>query len=181
MTLNPQNDDNAGYIDESIVGVEGAYVTETQPHDAGDDVDHAVEVVPETFSGPTVAEILVDLRGDVCVPTEGDWVLVAYRTNGRPVVLGTRYGDNDNIPEFEPGERVVGHPETDSYVRLANDGSILVEADDGTTIECTSDGDIVLNEGQTAPIVDITTTTDSDGHVTSIDVTRADGVFVPSN
>jgi len=168
--LNPFTDDGRGSVTDSLLALEGGTVTQAPDHTPGDDVQHHVEVQLDMFEGAVIAEVLVDQRGDVAIPAEGDRVLVGFRVNGRPVVLGTRYGEGDDIPQYEAGERVIGHPETDSYVRLANDGTIYVE----------SDGEVVVNDGEARPIVDVETSSDGDGHVTSIDVTRADGVFVPS-
>lgn len=169
--MNPNSDDGSqGWLDGQIIGVEGARVVTAPSHDAGDDVRHHVEVKPDTFDEPILADVRVGLTGDACIPTEGSRVTIAYRPSGRPHVVGTRYADGDDIPAYEAGERIIGHPLSNAHVRLASDGTVHVEGD----------GDVVVNGGGTRPVTDVATTTDADGHVTDVSVTRADGVFVPS-
>lgn len=162
-----------------IVSIEQADVLTVKSHQSGDNISHEVQIDSRYFEEPVIAAITVNQIGDITVPTQGDRVIVAYQIDGRPIILGTIYTSNDTLPDFEPGERIIGHPMTDSYVRLATDGTIHVEGDGGNTIELQPDGSIVLNGGSTQPVTDVQTTTDVDGHVTSVSLTRADGIYVP--
>lgn len=179
MNPHSNNDGGASTSPRAIVGYEAATVTTVPSHTAGDGTSHAIMVVPDGHDSPRSAEVPVDQHGDVSLPQEGDPVYVGYKRNGRTIVLGTRYGEDDSIPAFEEGERVIGHPLSDSHVRFAADGTLHVEGDDGNTIELRPDGTIVVNDGSNNPVTDIETSTDSDGHVTSISVTKSDDVYVP--
>ncbi len=179
--MNPNNDDSSrNWMDGEIIGLEGAEVTTAPSHTPDDDINHHIEVKPDTFNEPIPAEVKVEQKGDVSIPTEGSRVIVGYRVNGRPLVLGSRYAKEESVPEYEAGERVIGHPLSDAHIRLASDGSVRVEADNGNTIELESGGSVVVNDGNTQPVTDVSTTSDTDGYVTNVSLTRADGVFVPS-
>lgn len=179
--MNPQDDDSSRqYLQNEIIGIEGANVTDAPTHVSGDDVRHHVKVRPDTFDQSIPADVRISHQGDVCIPTEGSRVVIGYRPNGRALVLGGRYAQGDTIPPFEPGERIVGHPTTDSEVHLHNDGSVTVEGDSGNTIELGTDGTVTINDGNTAPVTNIETTKDADGDINDITLIRADGVFVPT-
>lgn len=170
--MNPYADNDRDWSGGEIVGLEGATVITAPDHSSGDNVNHAIEVKPYTFDEPTPADVRVDQRGDVLIPTEGSRVIIGYRVNGRPLVLGSRYSSDDTIPDYQAGERVIGHPLTNSHVRLAADGTIHVEGDGGNTVELQPNGDVVINGGATLPVTDVDFTNET--------VTRADGVYLPS-
>jgi len=157
-----------GNINEQIIAFEEATVFTV------------IEITNDDIQEPEPAEVVVPQNGDVCLPTEGDTVMVGYRRNGRPLVVGTQYTDSTDIPPFEEGERVIGHPTSDSTIRFTTDGTIRLTHDAGTTVELTNDGSVVIDNGNTQPVTDVATTTDSDGHVTGVSLTRADGVYLPS-
>lgn len=181
MSLNPNEESLTESGDRyDTVGFESAEVVTAPTHVSGDNVGHHVEVIPDKLDEPVTADVRVDQSGDVAIPTEGERVIIGYRTNSRPIVLGTRYSLSDDIPEFEPGERVIGHSLTDGHIRLDTDGTITVTAaNDTATITIGADGTIQINDGQTKPITDVETTTDGDGHVTDITVTRSNNVYLP--
>jgi len=86
--------------------------------------------------------IVVSHTGDVEIPTEGSRVLIAYRPNERAVVIGQRYQKGDSVPPYKPGERVIGHPTTDSTIRMNEDGSVTITNDAESTITLQKDGAI---------------------------------------
>jgi len=165
---------------ESIVGFDEATVITADTHTSSDEVGHEVTVEPDLIDGSEIAEVLFAQTGDITIPEEGDRVLIGYRIDAKPVVLGSRYPRDATIPEYEPGERRIGHPASDSYIMFHADGSVTIEDDSGTTVTLDANGDVTVNGGSTQPVTDVSTSTDGDGHVTSISLTRADGVFVPS-
>ncbi len=180
MGLNPTiREQDTTWKDNNTIGVEGAEVTRTQTHTQGDDVGHAVYVKPDTLDRDVLADVATAQTGDVYIPEEGSRVIIGYRVNERPIVLGQRYQIDDTIPEFEPGERVIGHPLSNSHIRLAKDGSITVKGDGGNTIELASDGSVTINGGSANPVTDVTTSTDADGHVTSISLTKSSNIYIP--
>lgn len=183
MTLNPQADSptEGNWWDDSFAAVEAAEVVNAKAHTGGDGVGHHVEVQPYSMQQSDVASVLTAQLGDTVIPEEGDHVLVAHRLDGRPVVLGAEYGSNDTVPDFQPGERRIGHPASDSHVRFKTDGSVEVVGANGNEITLNADGTITINDGTTAPVTDVSTQTDADGHVTDVTVTRADGILLPSN
>lgn len=178
--MNPSdNDDIQQWKGGQNTVLEEATVFTVPTHTSSDDVGHIIEIVSDTIDEPQPAEVVASQSGDVCLPSEGDTVIVGHRLNGRPQVLGTQYEDANNIPAFEEGERVIGHPASSTHVRFRTDGSVLVDGANGNSIELQADGDIVINGGTTAPIIDISTTKDADGHVTDVSFTRTSNVFVP--
>jgi len=181
MGLNPANDEtNTDWKDENTIGAEGATVTQTKAHSKGDDVGHTIFVKPDTMEREIPADVGVSQTGDVEIPTEGSRVLIAYRVNERPTVLCQRYTPNDDLPEFEPGERVIGHPLSESHIRLAKDGSITIKGDGGNTIKLASDGSVTINDGSTKAIKDVQAgSTNSEGGITSLDITRSNDVYLP--
>lgn len=184
MGLNPQNEQVSSPIDtSSVIGLEGATVIDTESHSEGDNIGHEVKIKPDTIDSTLTADVAVGLLGDVTIPEVGNRVIIGYRVSSSPIVLGTRYRDSETIPDFEPGERIIGHPASDNYIRLQNNGTIHVESGGGATVELQTDGDVVVNDGSTKPVTDVTvnTTTDADGHVTdvSLNITRTSDVFIP--
>lgn len=180
--MNPHEDDERdSWRYPDIERIEGGVVTTVNEHVQGDNIAHEVWVRPDSYDGDLPTEIIVTAKGDTSIPMEGQRVLVGHRTDARPIVLGQRYEEGDDVPPFKEGERRVGHPASDSYVRLLADGSMVVNGHNGNKIELKADGTVVINEGTTQPVTDVSTTTDADGHVTSISLTRADGVSLPSN
>lgn len=168
--VNPYSSVGNGSSNGNIVGLETARVVTAPSHEDGDGGCHAVEVTPEMMDESVIADVRVGQVGDVAIPSEGSKVIIGYRVNGRPIVLGQRYSENDDIPDYESGERVIGHPLSDARVRLASDGTVHVEGD----------GEVVVNGGSARPVTDVSASTDSDGNVTDISLTRADGVYLPS-
>jgi len=198
MGLNPTESGNPDdWRDETTIGLEGATVINTQTHREGDNISHEIYVRPDTMDTDVVADVGINQTGDVQIPQEGSRVIIGYRANERPIVVGQRYSANETIPEFEPGERVIGHPLSDSNIRLATNGSVTVTDDDGTTITLdgageitlsTSDGttvsiangDVVINGGTTQAVTDVTPgETNDNGGITSLSVSRSPSVYVP--
>jgi hypothetical protein len=181
MGLNPTlQEQETKWKDNSTIGVEGAEVTRTQAHTQGDEVGHSVYVKPDTLDRDILADVATTQTGDVCIPEAGSRVIIGYRVNERPIVLGQRYQIDDTIPDFEPGERVIGHPLSDSHIRLAKDGSITIKGDGGNTIELASDGSVTINGGSTKAIKNVEAGgTNSEGGITSLDITRSSDVYIP--
>jgi hypothetical protein len=158
-----------------FVSVRTATVTSAQANDG-----HDVRVSPFATEVSVPASVRVAQTGDVLVPEEGDTVYVGYRANGEVVILGARYDPEDSVPDYQPGERVVGHPASDTRIRFHSDGSLTVEGENGNTVELAADGSVIVNDGDTAPVTGVSTSTDGDGHVTSVSVSRASDVLVPT-
>jgi hypothetical protein len=175
MTLNPQ----AAPDGQHIVAVDKAEVISADASGPSG-TEHAIVVSPEHTAQNKPALVMENAGGDVTLPTEGEDVLIGQTDSGTFYVLGRTYQPDDTVPTLAPGERRIGHPLSDSAVTLHKDGTVTIEGDSGTTVSIKPNGDVVINGGSTAPITDVQTSTDGDGHVTSIDITRAEGVFVPS-
>jgi hypothetical protein len=178
--MNPNNDDNSGWRETEIIGLEGGVVTTVESHDPdNDNRGHVCWVSPDTYDGDELMEIGVSHHGSLVVPNEGQRVLFTRRNDTLPTVVATRYEEGEEVPAYEPGERRVSHPASDSYVHFYTDGSIEVYGHNGNTIELKIDGSIVLNGGTNSLVTDVSTTTDSDGHVTSISLTKSSDIYVP--
>lgn len=98
-----------------------------------DDSTHNAVVSPlsnavtDTESGPVVADVAVDAVGDVCLPSEGNLVIVGKFNNGRVVVLKSIYSAEDDVREYTSSERHVG---TDANDLVLHGSSIDIDASD---------------------------------------------------
>lgn len=173
--FNSSEDNSLGPIRSITTGV----VTSAPSHTAGDNIKHHVTVSPDFTESEFPAEVGIMAQGDVSVPTEGTPVYLAMQPDGRAIVLGERYNRDDTIPDYEAGQRRVGHPLTDSHIELQADGTVHIENDAGTTVELQPDGDVVIDGGTERPVTDVSTSTDADGHVTGITLTRSSNVYIP--
>lgn len=180
MGLNPYNSNKPHeWKDSESIGLEGATVTRTKPHEEGDDVGHVVFVQPDTVEEDVAADVAVNQTGDVQIPDVGSRVVIGYRVNERPLVLGQRYSVGDTVPPFAPGERVIGHPSSDSSIRLSDNGSVTITGDSGVSVELTTDGTVVVNDGDTKAVTDVqAASTNDNGGITSLDITRSDSILV---
>lgn len=81
-----------------------------------DDAAHRVAIVPLTSTGrgetstqPSSATVLVDQKGDISVPSEGDLVLFGRLKNRDHIVIGTIYSKESTIRDYHSEERHIGH------------------------------------------------------------------------
>jgi len=170
--MNPKNSNEArSWASNNLFTLESGTVTRAPSNTPSDGDGHGVQVTTEFRDEPFTATVRVDQIGDAYIPQEGDDVLLGYQLDGTPTVLGSLYTRDDEEPYFRPGERVVGHPPTDSMIRLLPDGTVRVNSDGGGTIELGTDGSIKLNDGSVEPIVGVDFTNET--------VTRTNNIFVP--
>lgn len=179
MGLNPHAAAGTGNTEQMDIFV--GEVVSTPAKSGPDGRNHTVTVSPEHTDGEVAAIVGESVSGDVSLPIEGTRVLCVVGYGGTVHLLGRLYDADESVPSLPVGERRVSHPLSDANVTFRGDGSVVMETDDGTSVELTDDGDVVIDGGGTRPVMDIGTTTDGDGHVTSIDITRADGVYLPSD
>lgn len=174
---------------QSVRDQEGLDLARVVESESGTQHQVIVEVVTrlgdnevELSGVPMPAFALTQSEGDISQPSEGDFVVIGYLRSDQAVVLGYTYTRFTSPPQYDVGDRRVSNDE-DSHVTVEEDGTIVVDAE-GTTVEVETNGDVTIDGGGTKPITNVTanTSTDADGHVTnvSLDITRADGVFVPS-
>lgn len=140
-------------------------VDAVEPHDGGTGV-HAVKIIPEMYTPgeeneKLEVEIPVSLLGDVTIPEIGDRIIYAYRENGRAIGLAYRYSETDEIPEYKEGERVIGHPVSDSYIRFNEDGTLSIEDDGNTKITLDTTNNVIVK--------DTITVVDNDGNEITFD------------
>ncbi len=128
--------------------------------------DHTVKVATPS-SGQVEAEVLVGAGGDFYLPPVDSVVTIAYFADETPAVIGCEYKHLD-ISRLPGGERRIGHHGSNSHILLKNDGSIQITLDDSTTVNI-NNGTLSIDGGSTPVVTDVTTTTDADGHVTSVD------------
>jgi len=111
-----------------------------------------------------LCDVLTTSGGDTLYPSVGETAVFARRTTGRPLLLGT-FGE---AAEIEEGERIIGHSGSDTHLRLNNDGTIDIIPDGATSAVLTvSSNGLEFTDMQV--MTDVSTTTDADGHVTSVD------------
>ena len=197
MGLNPARDDEEQneYRDLNAIGVEGATVIE-RPSVTNGEQPHAVRVVPDTLDESIVADVAVPATGDAFLPEPNSRVTIAYRPSEEPIVLNERYQDGDSPPTVSPGERVIGHPASESILRLKPDGGIViigetevtvtnttdavVQIEDDGTISVAGDTDVVINDGDTRAVTDVSPSgRNNEGGITGIEITRSPNVYLP--
>jgi len=106
----------------------------------------------------------------------------------------------DQAPTYQPNERRLGHTGSRANIRFESDGLIVLESTEDkqkrtTTVEMDpitgsitvttreettftiEDGAVRVNDSDTGVVTDITTSTDSDGHVTSVSPIRSDTLY----
>ena len=97
--------------------------------------------------------IAVPTKGDVALPRVGDIIAVIHGEADREAMVGVVYS-GDTAPDFERGERVIGHRYSDSAIRIKRRGQIEIDApfvyaprreDDPTNAE---DGAVWYNESE---------------------------------
>lgn len=155
--MNPHEDDERdSWRYPDIERIEGGVVTTVNEHVKGDDVAHEVWVKPDSYEGDLTTEMVVGATGDVLMPEEGQRVLLAHRTDAKPIILAARYQEgkeNDDVPPFKEGERRIGHPTTDAHVRYRVDDTLVVAShhgnsdlkDDKPDLDVKDDDSLILN------------------------------------
>lgn len=129
---------------------------------------HTVSVQRNGIVVSTDAPILNPVHGDYYIPPSGAPVMTVPSSRNNHNVIAT-YTPPVPTPSLQPGERVVSHPLSTASVKFNADGSLDIQGD----------AKIRINGGGVGVITDIDTTTDSDGHVTSIDLVRNDNITLP--
>ena len=165
---------------EGVFGVPGPTLIRATVTNADPDNEkvHIVEVKPEGFDTAFPAELPVEMVGDAHVPTENAKVLLGLKSTGGLTVITQRYGGQPNqIPSYEAGERVIGHPLSDTQIRLDVNGDAHIRHESGMTVTVDASG-VHVNGGTKNAVSDITTTKNADGYVTDVDVKRSDSVYI---
>lgn len=108
-----------------------AKVVQARPHDPDDPQQQAYHTARVRVYGESstfLAPILTSMAGDAHVPPVGSDVAVMYGPNEKPWIIGYWYPVNEDRepPEYLPGERVIGSPLSDSYMKIAADGHVEI-------------------------------------------------------
>lgn len=117
-----------------------AKVVQAASHDR-DDPDakgyHTARVRVYGESSTQVAPILTSMAGDAHVPPVGSDVAVIYGPNEKPWIIGFWYAVNEDRepPNYQPGERVIGHPDTESSIRIRKDGHIRIITEGNSAVD----------------------------------------------
>jgi hypothetical protein len=129
--MNPQDNTATTVPNSTEIGtLELMRVTTANAHQTPtDQIEHHVQVQRSLFEEPQTAVVMPTQIGDIYVPQEGDLVIVGHRTDGPPVILGSYYSADYSLPLYKPGERRIGHPASDSYIRLKQNGTIQIQHD----------------------------------------------------
>jgi hypothetical protein len=132
-----------------------------------DNGETVVSVQSATVPTDGTAVVLPNVHGDSYVPPKGTPVLLAQLASSETIVLKAPTPNVDS-PTLDEGERIISHPTSESVVKFNADG----------TLDIHGDGVVRINGGSKGAITDITTSTDGDGHVTDVSVTRNDDVLL---
>lgn len=183
VSVNPHNTDETESRAVAKASIRQGYVSDY------DTEKNTIEIQPigegkETGAAlSTTMTATVSSNGDIAIPDSDEdsalYAIYARVDNGTPYVLGFYYDDKTHtIPQANAGERKLGHQATDSEIYFRKDGSLLIESDSGATIELTASGETIINGGTKGVIHDVSTTTDADGHVTSISLSRRSDILI---
>lgn len=109
-------------------------------------------------------EVLTTTKGDEWYPSLRESVVVAKQIDGTPLIIGT---PPSNEGEIAAGERIIGHGASDFHFHFRNDGTVEIIPDGQSSAVLTIDSN-GLHFADNSVVTDIDTTTDTDGHVTSV-------------
>lgn len=117
-----------------------AKVVQARPHDRDDEDQKAYHTARVRVYGEQstqLAPVIVSLPGDAYVPTVGSDVAVMYGPNEKPWIIGSWYAVNEDRepPSYQPGDRIIGHPDTESYFKIGKDGHIEVRTEGNQRID----------------------------------------------
>jgi len=148
---------------------------------------HTVKVYTAT-QGQFEAEVLLSAGGGFYLPPIDSRVMIQYLADDTPVVIGSEYTEVSHLSERPAGgERIIGHPLSNSHVFFDNNGNITISGDDSTNISIDITGgmsvdiggeSISVNDGSTPVVTDVSTTKDSEGHVTDISLTTNNSILL---
>jgi len=128
---------------------------------------HHVAVQETRIPADTPLPVVPPVHGDFYVPPEGTPVLVIYTGENRGVVIGSPVPQTTS-PAVTGGERILSHPKSDANVRFNTDGTLDIYGD--TTVR--------INGGSKGVVHDVSTTTDAQGHVTSVSLQRRTDILI---
>jgi hypothetical protein len=146
MGLNPSTTEThaRSSTTEAIVGFDVVTVTSVRENTAANSVEHAIKVESDYFDGTTTAEVPVTHEGDVAIPKQGDRVIIGYRREGQPLVVGGRYTPDAKLPPYKAGERRISPSAANSFLKFNADGTVLLADESGHGIKLQNDGTIKL-------------------------------------
>jgi hypothetical protein len=122
----------------------------------------------------------LDVQSDdaIVINPSGQYKDVRLKDDGRLAV--NLDGATSHIDLKDSDSAAVNWTGDDTDVRLKNDGRIVINYTNGKLFEIDpTTGEVTIDEGTNNPVTDVSTTTDSDGHVTSISLTKSLDVYVP--
>lgn len=139
--MNPHSQDEQAIQRHAPLAVMRATVTDAFPkQDDESGPYHRVTVRVYGDPSPHEATVLAPSRGDVNVPTVGDDVAVAFGPNEKPFIIGYWYPANKvqdgrvDLPDYEPGERIIGTPHNTSFISISKDGTITIKTEDDAPV-----------------------------------------------
>lgn len=108
-----------------------AEVVQARPHDRDDPNQkgyHTARIRVYGEESTQLAPVLTSMVGDAYVPTVNSDVAVMYGPNEKPWIVGSWYpvDEDREPPNYQPGERIIGHPDTGSYFKIAKDGHLEI-------------------------------------------------------
>jgi hypothetical protein len=170
MTGNPfQHSVGSAEQATSLSRLERARVVSSKSHVDGDGVGHVIEVRSDFYDQSIPAQLLTSMTGSAHIPEAGQSVLLAYRTEGYPIALGTIYDEKQSPPSFDVRERVVGNG-SGSEVRIKPNGDIHVLRKNGPPVTITETA-VSVGDGNQGVVTDVDFASET--------VSRSDTLFVP--
>lgn len=113
--------------------------------------------------------VLPTVAGDYYVPPEEAPVVVSPIDQNTYAVVGTGIPSTAEHGAIDPGERIISHPLSDANIHFHTDGSLDVN----------SSNEVRINNGSQGAITDVSAaSTNSNGGITSLDITRSENILL---
>lgn len=132
---NPHSTDEDAVQHAAPIPVLQARVESVDSHTGDQAPYHTATIRVYGDPSPYQATVVTPSRGDVNVPVEGEDVAVAFGPSGQPYIVGSWYAADKvsdgrvNLPDYEPGERIIGTPHNSSYIKIEKSGRIEMVTD----------------------------------------------------
>lgn len=137
--MNPHTQDDSKVQRSVAPPVAKARVVQAARHDRDGETKgyHTVRVRVYGETSTFLAPVLTMGAGDAHIPPVGSNVAVMYGPNEKPWVVGYWYATNEDRepPEYLPGERVIGTPLNESYMKIAADGHIEIRTEGNRRVD----------------------------------------------
>lgn len=113
--------------------------------------------------------VLPTVPSDYFLPPDGAPVVVAPVSQNDYAVIATGIPGSVERPAIDPGERIISHPASSANIHFYPDGSMDIN----------SPNEVRINNGTVGAVTDVQAgSTNDNGGITSLDITRNDNILL---